>query len=758
MAESPYTPFFFNGNVSINNSTNPSIQGTGNLIVNEAITSKRSNEKYNEITLASSYSISTGDYKYLMFKITGPADTVILPNATNVTNGWSVFIQNWSGSISDLIVRNNSGVLVTTIASTNQEYEFFLTNNSTIGGSWDMYTDTIVNKGSGARPFIQKSTDGFEFRTFVAGTGIQVNELADTIEIVNTTSGAGEINTASNLGTGEGVYSFKFGTDLAFKSLVAGPYINMSSDINEITIEGVPPGEINTASNIGTGEGVYASKVGVDLEFKSIVAGANVTITSDANEITINAPVAGEVNTASNIGAGEGVYATKVGSDLEFKSLVAGTNISLSSDANEITINSTGGGGGEVNTASNLGAGTGVFATKVGTDLQFKSLVQGSNMTISSTGTEITLSGPVPGEVNTASNLGAGSGVYATKVGDDLQFKSLVQGSNITLTSDANTITITSTGGGGGTPGGSTNSVQYNNSGSFGGAGNIFIEDNNLRMVVDNTPAVASAGGLNLFGRSIANRAYPAFIGPSGVDSALQPLLARNKIAWANPIGNATTLSVMGIVISATGTAKTANVAVTTPLTWARRLDYRVTTASATAVCGFRSTRLQFGRGNTAGQGGFTFICRFGPSFGVTNSSHRLFIGLRASTAAATDVNPSTQVNIIGIGYDDTDTNFQFIHNDNTGAASKIDLGATFPKPNADTTFPYEVDLFCAPNGSEIHYQLVDLTTNDIITGSVTTDIPSVTQLLTPNCYMSVGGVSSVVGLSLLSMYIETDY
>lgn len=46
------------------------------------------------------------------------------------------------------------------------------------------------------------------------------------------------------------------------------------------------------------------------------------------------------------------------------------------------------------------------------------------------------------GEANTASNLGAGTGVFASKSGVDLRFKSLVAGSNVTLSNDANTITI----------------------------------------------------------------------------------------------------------------------------------------------------------------------------------------------------------------------------------------------------------------------------------------------------------------------------
>ena len=53
------------------------------------------------------------------------------------------------------------------------------------------------------------------------------------------------------------------------------------------------------------------------------------------------------------------------------------------------------------------------------------------------------------GEPNTASNLGAGSGVFSQKVGVDLQFKSLVAGTGITLTPSSTDITIDSAGSGG---------------------------------------------------------------------------------------------------------------------------------------------------------------------------------------------------------------------------------------------------------------------------------------------------------------------
>ena len=60
------------------------------------------------------------------------------------------------------------------------------------------------------------------------------------------------------------------------------------------------------------------------------------------------ASIFGETNSASNLGAGEGVYASKSGVDLRFKSLVAGSNVSLSADSTSVTISATGGGGGGI--------------------------------------------------------------------------------------------------------------------------------------------------------------------------------------------------------------------------------------------------------------------------------------------------------------------------------------------------------------------------------------------------------------------------
>ena len=75
-------------------------------------------------------------------------------------------------------------------------------------------------------------------------------------------------------------------------------------------------GEVNTASNLGTGYGLFTSKVGVDLQFKSIIAGSNITISTTTTGMTINASVTG----------GSSQWTTN-GNDIYFSSSTGGVAI-----------------------------------------------------------------------------------------------------------------------------------------------------------------------------------------------------------------------------------------------------------------------------------------------------------------------------------------------------------------------------------------------------------------------------------------------
>jgi hypothetical protein len=64
-------------------------------------------------------------------------------------------------------------------------------------------------------------------------------------------------------------------------------------------------GEDNTASNLGSGFGVFAQKSGVDLQFKSLSAGTNVTLTSGSTQLNFSVPTLSDtltsiINTTDN--------------------------------------------------------------------------------------------------------------------------------------------------------------------------------------------------------------------------------------------------------------------------------------------------------------------------------------------------------------------------------------------------------------------------------------------------------------------------
>jgi len=371
------------------------------------------------------------------------------------------------------------------IDSNGQEVQITSNGSMNSGGVLgEINTASNVGTGTGL-VFKQKTGEDLELRKIKAGTNITVAVVGDDIEISGPPS-SGEANTASNVGTGNQVFKQKTGIDFEFRTLKAGTNVTLVSSLDEITI--------NAAGGSGSSltiqdEGGLIDNAVTTMNF----TGPGVTASQTSPgvvQIAVTGGGGGETNTASNLGAGEGVFSTKVGADLQFKSLVAGTNVSLSSDANTITISSTGGGSGETNTASNVGAGgVGVFKQKTGADLEFKNINSGEGISVTNDAgndeidvavnvnglaAEASLDGAADfvmvydtsagghrkallnnlptgggGEANTASNVGGETELFKQKSGIDLQFRTLVAGSNVTLTQNADTVEIAASGSGG---------------------------------------------------------------------------------------------------------------------------------------------------------------------------------------------------------------------------------------------------------------------------------------------------------------------
>ncbi|MEZ5923919.1 MAG: DUF2793 domain-containing protein [Hyphomicrobiaceae bacterium] len=329
-------------------------------------------------------------------------------------------------------------------------------------------------------------------------------------------------------------------------------------------------------------------------------------------------------------------------------------------------------------------------------------------------------------------------------------------------------------GGGGGSPGGSDTQIQYNDGGVFNGSADFTFNETTGQVAFgkhafladqSSAPAVPT-GGVSIFTRKVANRRLPAYIGPAGIDSVLQPFLGRNKIGyWAPGGNNSAAVSTIGLAASSeTGTRTARSVATTNMFTRMRRLGI-VSAATAGSLCGSRYTGVQFTTGTGDGiLGGFFMTARFGISDVSIPAGPRMFMGMRASGSAPTNVEPSTLTNCIGMGHGASDTNFK-LYISGSVAQTPIDLGSDFPN-NTSSVDVYELALFCPP-GEEgvVYYEVTRLNTNPpiVVTGSVTpstvgqeTPHPT-TALLTWNCFRTNNATATAVGIDIMHFYIETD-
>lgn len=208
---------------------------------------------------------------------------------------------------------------------------------------------------------------------------------------------------------------------------------------------------------------------------------------------------------------------------------------------------------------------------------------------------------------------------------------------------------------------------------------------------------------------------------------------------------------------TALGTLTAAVVTTTNKYTRTPRAEYLVTTAATTAVCAARGTNnvVTVG-GASAGLGGFRMSMIWGPATGCTISTHRAFAGLAVISSAPTDVDPSTTVNCVAMGWDAADANVQMMFNDASGTCTKVDLGASFPVPSTDRSTLYELELYSPPGTTQtVYWRVTNLITGDVTSGTQTTDLPIVSGLLAPRLWMSVGGTSSVIGMALGNVYLD---
>ena len=112
---------------------------------------------------------------------------------------------------------------------------------------------------------------------------------------------------------------------------------------------------LSSVSNTGTGTGI-GQQTGSALELKSLIAGTNLTITDNGQALVIDATVPTTAYTGTNLGSGEGIYKQNniAGDQLEFKSIAVGNGLSISEANDTLTIECTISTAGYLQVANNL--------------------------------------------------------------------------------------------------------------------------------------------------------------------------------------------------------------------------------------------------------------------------------------------------------------------------------------------------------------------------------------------------------------------
>ncbi len=319
-----------------------------------------------------------------------------------------------------------------------------------------------------------------------------------------------------------------------------------------------------------------------------------------------------------------------------------------------------------------------------------------------------------------------------------------------------------------GTPAGLTGAIQYNNAGALGGAANVDIDGGDLMLNANTSPTAPASGNVKLFGKTLASRVFPAFVGASNMDAAVQPSIWRQKVAFFNPPGNsnAAVTPVSMLSFTNTGTATVRSVAATNLMSRTRRIGY-VTAATAGSLAGTYNGAAQYTTGDGSGLGGFFAAFRFAFSDPATVSGARTFVGMSSSTAAPANVEANSLTNSVGIAQLSTDATQLYIVYGGSAAQTAIALGTDFPPmagSGSTNGTVYELTLYAPPSANgTIYYRVERVGTSFAAEGTLTpatpgTQTPLSTTFLAPRFWRSNNATAAVVGIDVINLYIETDY
>lgn len=274
--------------------------------------------------------------------------------------------------------------------------------------------------------------------------------------VTSATQGSlGVTTSGASIGQGSSIYKGANGAVLQFKGIQAGGLISVSDTGSDLVLSAnaVTSVSINGINGISSSGGPITSSgaLTVGLTPTGVTPGTytSVSVDSFGRIVAGSSGSVGEANVANSLGRGTSIVGAKTGVTLNFLGIQGQGAIQVSSNGTDVVLSTT-----AVTSVAAQGfngiAVTGGPITSTGTlsiGLQATGVQAGTYtnavLTVDAYGRLTAVNQGAAPEVVTGSNIGTGAGnVFAQKTGSFLQFRTIANGANLSMTQSADTITL----------------------------------------------------------------------------------------------------------------------------------------------------------------------------------------------------------------------------------------------------------------------------------------------------------------------------
>lgn len=248
--------------------------------------------------------------------------------------------------------------------------------------AWIAYLEglprTTLNE-SGAELLISNAGPDIELRSLIGDEGVSLTYNGTSIIVVEMASVTPDDATLGSTGAGLSLIANSTGPALGTWNVdAADASVTVTSNANDVLIEAAT----TTLTSVGAGTPVMINGD----EIRGLLGGNQITVTPNGNEVQVETAFRGDAFTLSGGFAVDGT-----GPSLSIRGLTAGTDVSLSQTATDVTINATGG----IDTVSNLtsaGGDISMVLDGIGPDIRLRPI--GTQIpTAVDNSTEVTLVG-----------------------------------------------------------------------------------------------------------------------------------------------------------------------------------------------------------------------------------------------------------------------------------------------------------------------------------------------------------------------------